>query len=173
VAEALPGAPVEREDPVVASAAILEQVTAIVGHVRTRPAGLSRRTDGNRFPQAGLAADPRMASVEYTAGLFRPSCGDLDEKGASAPTQPLTSVRRNVALGWRECGTGARAVTANDLLDGHVALDIQSFDRIYLNAYIRSCSDGARHGHASTRMGLSPAVGAYRLGGWTTSSDRI
>ncbi len=29
---------------------------------------------------------------------------------------------------------GARVVTVNDLLDGHVALDIQCLDRIYLNA---------------------------------------
>jgi hypothetical protein len=29
---------------------------------------------------------------------------------------------------------GRRAVTVNDVLDGHVALDIQCLDRIYLNA---------------------------------------
>jgi hypothetical protein len=31
---------------------------------------------------------------------------------------------------------GGRVVTVNDVLDGHVALDIQCLDRIYLNAYI-------------------------------------
>jgi hypothetical protein len=30
----------------------------------------------------------------------------------------------------------AHAVTVNDVLDGHVALDIRSLDRIYLNAYV-------------------------------------
>ena len=29
-----------------------------------------------------------------------------------------------------------RTVTVNELLDGHVALDIQCLDRIYLNAYV-------------------------------------
>jgi len=33
-----------------------------------------------------------------------------------------------------EAVMGARVVTVNDLLDGHVALDIQCLDRIYLNA---------------------------------------
>lgn len=31
---------------------------------------------------------------------------------------------------------GAQVVTVDDVLDGHVALDIQCLDRIYLNAYI-------------------------------------
>ena len=31
---------------------------------------------------------------------------------------------------------GAQVVTVNDVLDGHMALDIQCLDRIYLNAYI-------------------------------------
>jgi hypothetical protein len=29
-----------------------------------------------------------------------------------------------------------RVVTLNDVLDGHVALDIECMDRIYLNAYV-------------------------------------
>ncbi|RJQ79666.1 hypothetical protein, partial [Amycolatopsis panacis] len=29
-----------------------------------------------------------------------------------------------------------RVVTVTDILDGHVALDIQCLDRIYLNAYV-------------------------------------
>jgi hypothetical protein len=29
-----------------------------------------------------------------------------------------------------------RIVTVNDLLDGHVLLDIECLDRIYLNAYV-------------------------------------
>jgi hypothetical protein len=35
-----------------------------------------------------------------------------------------------------EAVMGAQVVTVNDVLDGHVALDIQCLDRIYLNAYI-------------------------------------
>ncbi|SCL36174.1 hypothetical protein GA0070624_5478 [Micromonospora rhizosphaerae] len=31
---------------------------------------------------------------------------------------------------------GARVVTVNEVLDGHVALDIQCLDRVYLNAYV-------------------------------------
>jgi len=30
----------------------------------------------------------------------------------------------------------ARVITVNDVLDGHVALDIECLDRIYLNAYV-------------------------------------
>ena len=30
----------------------------------------------------------------------------------------------------------ARVLTVNDVLDGHVTLDIQCLDRIYLNAYV-------------------------------------
>jgi hypothetical protein len=30
----------------------------------------------------------------------------------------------------------ARVVTVNDVLDGHVTLDIECLDRIYLNAYV-------------------------------------
>jgi hypothetical protein len=35
-----------------------------------------------------------------------------------------------------EAVMGAQVVTVDDILDGHVALDIQCLDRIYLNAYI-------------------------------------
>jgi hypothetical protein len=31
---------------------------------------------------------------------------------------------------------GERVVTVNDLLDGHVGLDIECLDRIYLNGYV-------------------------------------
>ena len=30
----------------------------------------------------------------------------------------------------------ARVITANDVLDGHLLLDIECLDRIYLNAYV-------------------------------------
>jgi hypothetical protein len=38
----------------------------------------------------------------------------------------------------------AHAVTVNDILDGHVALDIQCLDRIYLNAYIPTLQTSAQ-----------------------------
>ena len=31
---------------------------------------------------------------------------------------------------------GARVVTVNEVLDGHVELDIECLDRVYLNAYV-------------------------------------
>src|SRR5882724_2571178 len=38
----------------------------------------------------------------------------------------------------------AHVVTVNDVLDGHVALDIQCLDRIYLNAYIPTLQTSAQ-----------------------------
>jgi hypothetical protein len=35
-----------------------------------------------------------------------------------------------------EGGMGARVVTVSEILDGHVALDIECLDRVYLNAYV-------------------------------------
>jgi hypothetical protein len=37
----------------------------------------------------------------------------------------------------------ARVVTVNDVLDGHVALDIQCLDRTYLNAYVPTLQTSA------------------------------
>ena len=39
---------------------------------------------------------------------------------------------------------GARVVTVNDVLDGHVALDIECLDRIYLNAYVPKLQTSAQ-----------------------------
>src|SRR5690242_20382885 len=39
---------------------------------------------------------------------------------------------------------GARVVTVNEVLDGHVALDIQCLDRIYLNAYVMKLQTSAQ-----------------------------
>ena len=39
---------------------------------------------------------------------------------------------------------GARVVTVNEVLDGHVALDIQCLDRIYLNAYVPKLQSSAQ-----------------------------
>src|ERR671939_1933 len=44
----------------------------------------------------------------------------------------------------RRCGMGTPVVTVNDLLDGHVALDIQCLDRIYLNAYVPKLQTSAQ-----------------------------
>jgi hypothetical protein len=32
-----------------------------------------------------------------------------------------------------------RVVTVNDILDGHVGLDLECFDRIYLNGWVHTC----------------------------------
>jgi hypothetical protein len=37
-----------------------------------------------------------------------------------------------------------RPVTVNDLLDGHVALDIECMDRLYLNAYVPNLQVGGQ-----------------------------
>jgi hypothetical protein len=39
---------------------------------------------------------------------------------------------------------GARVMTANEVLDGHVALDIQCLDRIYFNAYVPKLQSSAQ-----------------------------
>jgi hypothetical protein len=39
---------------------------------------------------------------------------------------------------------GAHVVTVNDVLDGHVALDIECLDRIYLNAYVPTLQTSAQ-----------------------------
>lgn len=39
---------------------------------------------------------------------------------------------------------GARVVTVNEVLDGHVALDLQCLDRIYFNAYVPKLQTSAQ-----------------------------
>jgi hypothetical protein len=39
---------------------------------------------------------------------------------------------------------GMRVVTVNDVLEGHVALDIECLDRIYLNAYVPTLQTSAQ-----------------------------
>jgi hypothetical protein len=39
---------------------------------------------------------------------------------------------------------GEKVVTVNELLDGHVALDIQCLDRVYLNAYVPKLQTSAQ-----------------------------
>ena len=39
---------------------------------------------------------------------------------------------------------GARVVTVNEVLGGHVKLDIECLDRVYLNAYVPTCSPVGR-----------------------------
>jgi hypothetical protein len=43
-----------------------------------------------------------------------------------------------------EAVMGTRVVTVNDVLDGHVALDIQCLDRVYLNAYVPTLQTSAQ-----------------------------
>ena len=56
----------------------------------------------------------------------------------------------------------ARVVTVNEVLDGHVALDIECLDRIYLNAYVPKLQSSAQvAAFLSDHLGLpfpSPAL---------------
>jgi hypothetical protein len=52
---------------------------------------------------------------------------------------------------------GTRVVTVNDVLEGHVALDIQCLDRIYLNAYVPKLQSSATT-TADGRCRLPPTV---------------
>jgi hypothetical protein len=54
----------------------------------------------------------------------------------------------------------ADAVNINDLLDGHVGLDVECLDRIYLNVYVPNLQVGGqaeglegRGGEAATKAG--------------------
>jgi hypothetical protein len=38
----------------------------------------------------------------------------------------------------------AKLVTVNDVLDGHVVLDLECLDRIYLNAYVPNLRSAGR-----------------------------
>jgi len=64
-------------------------------------------------------ASPRTAEV--VAGL----AGDVAAGGGQAGGVELTPARR--------CAMATRVVTVNDILDGHVGLALECFDRIYLN----------------------------------------
>ncbi len=39
---------------------------------------------------------------------------------------------------------GSRPVTVNDILDGHVGLDLECLDRVYLNAYVPNLQVGGQ-----------------------------
>jgi hypothetical protein len=58
--------------------------------------------------------------------------------GFTSEASPQTAERR----GWPGChgavhaGLMAATVTVNDVLDGHVGLDLECMDRIYLNGYV-------------------------------------
>jgi hypothetical protein len=62
----------------------------------------------------------------------------------------------------QEAVMGAGVVTVNDVLNGHVALDIQCLDRIYLNAYVPNLQTSAQVvAFLSTHLGYrfpSPAL---------------
>ena len=64
----------------------------------------------------------------------------------TSEASPLTA--EAVGLVRRSCcgqAVGmAATVTVNDVLDGHVALDIECLDRIYLNGYVPNLQTGGR-----------------------------
>jgi hypothetical protein len=64
-------------------------------------------------------------------------------------------------------------ITVNDVLDGHVVLDAERLDRIYVNAYVRALQASSPigaflSGHALP--GAVPALLASGSGGWSTKS---
>jgi hypothetical protein len=57
-----------------------------------------------------------------------------------------------------------RVVTVNDLLDGHVGLDLECFDRIYLNGWVHNLQVSGQVVSADFRVVGSPQPGW--VGGW-------
>jgi len=45
----------------------------------------------------------------------------------------------------------SKPVTVNDVLDGHVVLDLECLDRIYLNAYVPNLQVGGQAGPRQSR----------------------
>ena len=78
----------------------------------------------------------------------------------------------DAAVGWGQAGgvglvvaevcvVATRPVTVNDMLDGHVVLDLESFDRIYLNGYVPNLQVGGQVVSFLTHRGFpipSPAL---------------
>ena len=54
-----------------------------------------------------------------------------------------------------EGGYGTRVVTVNDVLDGHVALDVECVDRIYLNGCWRGLAREQRPAVTKALAGIS------------------
>ena len=57
----------------------------------------------------------------------------------------------------------ARVITVNDVLDGHVVLDIECLDRIYLNAYVPILQTSSQGGGVLVR---APGVPVPLAGAW-------
>ncbi len=58
-----------------------------------------------------------------------------------------------------------RPVTVNDVLDGHVALDLACFDRIYLNDYVPNLQVGGQVVNFLTHRGFPIPSPALRVNG--------
>ncbi len=52
----------------------------------------------------------------------------------------------------------AAVVTVNDVIDGHVGLDVECLDRIYLNGYVPNLQVGAQVASFMTASGLSDPI---------------
>src|SRR5664280_1886518 len=67
---------------------------------------------------------------------------------------------RRPGWSWR-CAMGSRLLTVNDILAGHVTLDVECLDRIYLNGYVPNLQVGGQVLQFLTKQGFpipSPAV---------------
>src|SRR5215204_4911535 len=116
----------------------------------------ARRRVSTRANRPAIRASNLSASACQPAGPTlsrpRPPRRNITIYGwSTSEASPLTAepdglVGMFAAAGWIiaalvvvvgvEAVMGVRVVTVNDVLDGHVALDIQCLDRIYLNAYV-------------------------------------
>ena len=89
---------------------------------------------------------PRTAEVG--GRRWRERCGwSLLEERSDAGLSG--SRRRREAGRWSACGQRARlpvmaTVTVNELLDGHVGLDLECLDRVYLNGYVPNLQVGGQ-----------------------------
>jgi len=76
-------------------------------------------------------------------GIVTRKCRWLALSSSEAP--PLTAEVAGWALvvGCRQA-VGREGASDSELLDGHVGLDVECLDRIYLNGYVETCASVGR-----------------------------
>lgn len=89
------------------------------------------------------------------------------ERADSVPSHPLPALCRLFSLWWRRGAGwghagGMGTSTLSDLLEGHVVLDIECLDRLFLNGYVPKLqAAGQVAGFMTRHSGLpipSPAI---------------
>ena len=99
-----------------------------------------RHTYAQRHADAGVPIDVLAELLDHrnlnvTRGYYRVGEGSASDRRGSGWSGRSAAVR---LLDM------AAAVTVNDLLDGHVALDVECLDRIYLNGYVPNLQAGGQ-----------------------------